>query len=248
MVSKEFSELRLQLITKTKEQLAAAVGFDTLCIQSLAGYDDLIVQLNGLSKRLREWHAYTLPELDHFVKDHEKYTELIATKTREELVGEYVKDTSMGANISEKDYNAIVQFAQHIHSLYAYRHELLSYIESILQEHMPNVATLLGTTLAARLLAGAGSLKRLSRLPSSTVQLLGAEKALFRHLKTGARSPKYGHVYNHQLLQQSPAKIRGKVARALADKTSICAKLDYFGGEFLADKYKKALEDKFPRQ
>lgn len=245
MVSQAFAKLRLELLTRTKKELAAAVGFDTLCIQSLASYDDLTTQLNGLSKRLREWHSYTLPELDHVISDHESYVRLIATKTREELVAEFVRDTQMGADISEKDYAAIVDFAKQIHLQYAYRQELLAYMESVLKEYMPNVTTLLGPTLAARLLAGAGSLKRLAVFPASTLQLLGAEKALFRHLKTGARSPKYGHIFNHQLLQQSPAHQRGKVARALADKTAICAKLDYFKGEFLADTYKEELEKRF---
>jgi len=147
-------------------------------------------------------YRYTLPELDHAVSDHESYVRLIATKTREELVAEFVKGTQMGADISSKDYAAIVAFAKQIHLQYVYRQELLVYMESILKEHMPNVTLLLGPTLAARLLAGAGSLKRLAAFPASTLQLLGAEKALFRHLKTGARSPKYGHIFNHQLLQQ----------------------------------------------
>jgi nucleolar protein 56 len=111
-------------------------------------------------------------------------------------------------------------------------------------KYCPNLLELAGATIAARLIELGKGLKHLALLPASTVQLLGAEKALFRHLKTGSRSPKYGVIINHPLIQSAPRDKRGKASRMLADKLSLCARLDYFKGEFKAPDYRKELEAK----
>lgn len=241
----DFKNLRLMLLDKTKKQLAESVSPDTLIMQTLSSVDDLTVQLNMMSKRLREWHGYTLPELSHTIYDHERYVQLIATTPYVELVKQFVQRTPMGAELSKEDYAPIQLFAEKIHSLYLFKQELLTYLESLLSKHAPNVLLLAGTTIAARLLSAAGSLKRLALFPASTVQMLGAEKALFRHLKTGARTPKYGHIFNHPIVQKAGRAQAGKVARALADKLALSAKIDYFKGEMHADSYLKELEKRF---
>lgn len=241
----DFSDLRIKLIELTKSQLGDAISTDILLIQALVSSDELTTTLNTLSKRLREWYGYVLPELDHAIKDHETIAKLIANKSYDELKAEFAPNSTMGKKQPEEDLKVISSFAKHIHTLYQERTELLDYLEKKLKEFMPNTHALLGTTITARLLASSGSLKSLSRSASSTIQLYGAEKALFRHLKTGARSPKYGHIFSHQLIQRANHKDAGKVARALADKTSVCVKLDYFKGEFLADKYLTALQKRF---
>ena len=114
-----------------------------------------------------------------------------------------------------------------------------------MEKNCPNIAEVATPLLGAELIAEAGSLRRLSRVPGSTVQIFGAEKALFRHMKTGAKMPKHGIIIHHPLLAQSPYKLHGKVARALADKISIASKVDYFKGEFVGDKLKKAIISKF---
>lgn len=240
-----FQDLRIKLIDLTKKQLGEAVSTDILLIQTLASVDDLTISLNTLSKRLREWHGYILPEVDHNINDHETFARLISTKSFEELEKEFAKSGSMGKKVDSADLDAVVSFAKQITILYQEKNNLLNYLESKLKYFMPNTYHLLGTTITARLLSSAGSLKGLTRVPASTIQLFGAEKALFRHLKSGARSPKYGHIFNHQLIQKTKATERGKVARALADKVSICVKLDFFKGEFLADNYLKDLEKRF---
>ena len=111
-------------------------------------------------------------------------------------------------------------------------------------KYCPNLLELAGATIAARLIELGKGLKHLALLPASTVQLLGAEKALFRHLKTGSRSPKYGVIINHPLIQKAPRDKRGKAARMLADKLSLCARLDFFKGEFKALDYRIELEGK----
>ncbi len=243
---KSFSETRTLLLERTKKQIAEAVGPDILIIQTLNTLDDLTIQLNGLSKRLREWYSYTLPELDRGLSDNEAYSRLIATKSYDELVKEFVGDaTPMGAPLNEADYIAVQSLARQIAELFQFRQSLLHYLESRMQQLAPNVTALAGTTISARLLASAGSLRRLAMMPASTIQLLGAEKALFRHLKTGAKSPKHGFIINHPLLQKAKKSMRGKIARALGDKIALCAKVDFFKGDFVADEILNKLETRF---
>ena len=237
----EFAERRLKLIALTKQQIADSLKADILIIQALSTMDDLTTQINGMAKRLREWHGYFLPELDYALSDNEHYVNFIAEKSYEELVEEY--GDGMQAKVGVRDYAQVQSLAKLIQTLFAQKEELLNYLDRVMDTYMKNVKELAGITIAARLLAGAGSLKKLSRVPASTVQMLGAEKALFRHLKTGARTPKHGFIFNHPIVQAaSRSKKTGKAARVLADKISICAKLDYFKGEFLAPEYREKLE------
>lgn len=241
MTTQDFATLRAQMLTETKRAIANAVGPDTHIVQALATSDELTVQLNTSTKRLREWHGYVLPEVGHAVVDNELFTRLVATKSYKELKDEYAQGDSMASAPQQEDYGPIRLFAQQLNELYIFKTALLSYLEQLLAKYAPNTQSLAGTTIAARLIASAGSLKRLASLPSSTIQLFGAEKALFRHLKTGARSPKHGHIYNHQLVQRADRKSAGKVARSLADKLALCAKLDYFKGD--KDKGKQYLDE-----
>ncbi len=234
----DFQSLRSELLTKTKQQLHDAVTIDVSISQALSAYDDLQVQLNHLSKRLRDWTGYFVPELERRISTNAHFVQEISRGLAHE-------DSAMGGTPAQPTQQIIERFAKQINELYSFQEELLMYLEKTLQEFAPNLQVLLGTTITARVISAAGSLEHLSRLPSSTLQLLGAEKALFRHLRTGARSPKHGFIINHPLVSQASSKMRGKIARALADKMSICAKLDYFKGEFLAKKYLQDLEKRF---
>ncbi len=115
-------------------------------------------------------------------------------------------------------------------------------IESLANKVCPNLSTLVGPIIAARLIASAGSLKRLATLPSSTIQVLGAEEAFFRHLKSGAKCPKHGIILRVPWVRNSPKKLRGKIARTLAAKIAMAAKIDYYGGEFVGDNLKEDME------
>jgi len=245
MSDNNFQSIRETFITNAKAKLAGSVNEDILIIQALATVDDLTLSLNNVSTRLREWAAYTVPELEHSVSNHESFARFLVGKTYDEIQAEFVKGESMGAKLSDEDYTALISFAIKVTEMYDLRSSLIDYLDSLMDKYMPNVLAIAGTTISARLLSSAGSLKRLATVPASTLQLYGAEKALFRHLRSGARSPKYGHIFSHPLIQHTNRSIGGKVARALADKLAICAKLDYFKGEFLADKYLEDLETKF---
>lgn len=246
-MSIDFQSIRSNLIQKTKSELASSVNEDILIIQSLATVDDLTLSLNTIATRLREWAAYTVPELEHAISNHESFARFLINKSYEEIQDEFAKNGTMGAKLSKEDYDALILFATRVVDTYNLKADLIDYLDSILKKYMPNVLALAGTTITARLLSSAGSLRRMATIPASTIQLYGAEKALFRHLRSGAKSPKYGHIFSHPLLQSADRKSAGKVARALADKIAMCAKLDYFKGDFLGEQYLEDLEKKFSR-
>lgn len=240
-----FPEFYSRNIPLTKESIKNAVNNDTLIMQVIASIGEMDQICNLLSKRLREWYGLCLPELSEKVTNHERFAELVATKTKAELQKEYAFTETMGADLEQRDFSEIILLAKQIQQLYKLRQEQDRYLQKIMQEHCPNLLELAGATIGARLLEIGRGLRHLAVLPASTIQLLGAEKALFRHIKTGARSPKYGVLFSHPLIQNAAKDKKGKAARLLADKLSLCARLDYFKGEFKAKEYKKELEEKF---
>ncbi|MBI2666760.1 NOP58 family protein [Candidatus Woesearchaeota archaeon] len=235
---KQLQELYYKNLTLTKEDLKKAVNEDQLIVQAIANITELDKVCNLLSKRLREWYGWYAPELSREVEDHQEFARLVA-------VGEKKKTESFGADLKKEDVQEMIFLAEEIMHLFALRKRHEEYLKIVMQEYCPNLLELSGATIAAHLLEMAKGLKHLALLPASTIQILGAEKALFRHIKTGSRSPKYGVLFQHPLVQKARAKERGKVARALADKLSLCARLDFFKGELKAGEYRKELEKKF---
>ena len=242
---------------------------DKIIIQVAEAISDLDKVLNLLSERLREWYSLYFPELDHLVNKHEVYANLVTNlKKRENFTKSQLKKilpsklagkiseeakNSMGGELEDYDLDAIVKFAEEIKHLYEKRKELYDYLEKLMNEEAPNITKLAGVSLGARLIGLAGGLEKLSKMPASTIQVLGAEKALFAHLRKGAEPPKHGIIYNHPLIQGSPHWQRGKIARALACKLAIAAIADYMG-DYIADelleKLNKRVEEikrKYPK-
>lgn len=242
-LKKEFYIKNLEL---TKRQIKESVSDDNLIIQAVGSIDEIDKAANILAKRLREWYELYNPEFSYSLQSHEKFTELILKKTRKELLDELKveENRSMGADLEEEDLNQIKELAAALKSMYEVRKKHEEYIERVMEKAAPNVKKISGSMIGARLIAQAGSLERLSEFPASTVQLLGAEKALFRHMKTGARCPKFGIIYMHPLVSASQKRFQGKAARILADKISIAAKVDFFKGGFVGDKLLDQVKDK----
>jgi nucleolar protein 56 len=142
----------------------------------------------------------------------------------------------MGAEIEDSDLEILRSFCRLMGDLYKFRENSETYVEEVMKQVAPNMTTIVGAALSARLISIAGSLENLAKMPASTLQVLGAEKALFRSLKTGARPPKHGVIFQHTAIHQSPRWQRGKIARALSGKLSIAARIDSFGGEFIGEK------------
>ncbi len=243
---KYFAEFFQKNIQLTKTAIKQSVMEDQLIMQAVANINELDKSNNLLTKRLREWYGLYFPELSKEIANPEKFVELVAEKTKKELMKEinFNNTDSMGAELEKIHVEEITLLAQGILKQQQIRKKHETYLQKVMQKYCPNILELAGTTIGARLIELGKGLKHLAMLPASTLQLLGAEKALFRHIKTGSKSPKYGVIINHPLIQKAKKIEKGKAARILADKLSLCARLDYFKGEFKAAEYRRELEEK----
>ncbi|PIZ52135.1 hypothetical protein COY27_01445 [Candidatus Woesearchaeota archaeon CG_4_10_14_0_2_um_filter_33_13] len=240
-----FSEFYLANLKITKQKIKESVSEDQLIVQAISNVNELDRTINMLIKRLREWYALYCPEFEHKFIYQEKFVDLVLEKNRQELMKEVGVEETMGADLDKLHVQEMKQLALRVRELIFLRKEHEDYLEKVMKKYSPNILELAGITIGAKLLELGKSLKHLAFLPASTIQLLGAEKALFRHIKSGSRSPKYGVIFQHPFIQKAKKNERGKVARVLADKLSLCARLDYFKGEFKAAEYKKEIEEKF---
>jgi len=234
---------------------------DLLAVQAIRTIDDIDRTINLYVSRLREWYSIHFPELDELIEEHYDYARLVysfghrnsfnvdklvelgfSRDKAEEIVKAAV--SSIGADLSDFDIEYVKTLADIILKLYDLRKTLEGYIDAIMKEVAPNVTALVGPKLGARLLSLAGGLENLAKLPASTIQVLGAEKALFRALRTGGKPPKHGVIFQYPAIHKSPRWQRGKIARALATKIAIAAKIDYFTGRFIGDKLVKEMEER----
>ncbi|KJH52961.1 snoRNA binding domain protein [Dictyocaulus viviparus] len=220
---------------------------DTMIVQAVSLLDDLDKELNNYVMRCREWYGWHFPELGKILQDHQAYAKVIKavgmrqnavnvdlssilpedleTKVKEEA------EISMGTDISDIDLIHISGLCDQILELSQYRSQLFDYLKNRMTALAPNLTCLLGELVGARLISHAGSLVSLAKAPASTVQIIGAEKALFRALKTKKDTPKYGLIYHAQLITQAPPKLKGKMARKLAAKCALATRIDALADE-----------------
>ena len=227
---------------------------DNHIIQSIATLDHLDKSINQFAMRIREWYGWHFPELIRIVSDNNKYIRLVrligdkqsltgddiseerkqdmvAVVDGDEAVVESVIDAakaSMGRDISEQDLESVMMFAKNVVNHVELRKSLAAYLTSKMGVVAPNLAALIGDIVGARLISHAGSLTNLSKYPASTVQILGAEKALFRALKTKSATPKYGLIYHSSFIGRTATKNKGRISRYLANKCSIASRIDNF--------------------
>jgi nucleolar protein 56 len=231
-----------------KEQLREAAGRpDLQLVQGIQAVDELDKTTNLLGARVREWYGLHFPELLALVEETKTLAQIIVefkTRTaiqpealqawglsakRAEAVAQAAAE-SKGADLADADAARLTVLAQEVLHLVAVRDRLAAHVESGMKQIAPNMTNIAGATIGARLMAKAGGLQRLARLPASTIQVLGAEKALFRALRTGARPPKHGIIFQHQAVHSAPKWQRGKIARSLASKIALAARVDAFSG------------------
>jgi nucleolar protein 56 len=199
---------------------------------------------NLLSKRLREYYSFYFPELNEQIADHKHFAQLVL-ENKKKLMQKYKIKDSMGKDISKNELNELKKLAKQIVNLFDEKEEKEIYLDKLMKKICPNLLAVATSTVGAQLLSLAGSLRSLVLMPASTIQILGAEKALFRHMTTGAKPPRHGVIVNHPLVSGSHQKEHGKRSRALADKILLAVKLDFFKGEFLGNKLRKELEERF---
>lgn len=208
------NSLREMNLSLTKKKLAK-IGCDTIIILTNHTIDELTKVINSLTTSLRERIGYYSPR--------QARSENIESVVK---AGINPRKEEMGVDFSKEDLASIRELAAEIESLIELKEKQLCYLDSLLKKCAPNLLEAAGTEISARLISLAGSLKHLAELPSSTIQVLGAEKALFRHLKSGSRPPKFGVIFAHQSI--SNAEEKGKAARKLASRISIAVKKDFF--------------------
>ncbi len=216
-----------------KLQVSGALTPDQRIIQAVEALDDINETTNALSERLSEWYGGYFPESGLGGEDLALF--IVKYGSRENVGPEaplYSKArNSMGAKLESADEALLKGFADSVCSLYERRRQIEAYIENSMELVAPNLKLIAGPMLGARLISLAGSLGKLAEFPSSTIQVIGASKALFKHLRSRAPSPKHGIIYSHPLINTAPWWVRGKVARAVASKLSLAARIDFYSGE-----------------
>jgi nucleolar protein 56 len=226
----------------------ASERLDLHIIQSINALDELDKIINIVGARMREWYGLHFPELDNLLQSLVAYAEIVSRAgLRESITADILQSAGMqdkkvevmldaarrskGGDMTPENLAIVKRLADQVIAQSDLRRVLADHIEVAMETVAPNVKELLTASVGARIIAKAGSLARLAVLPASTIQVLGAEKALFRALKTGARPPKHGLIFQHPLIHSAPKWQRGKIARAIASKVAIASRIDYYRHE-----------------
>ncbi len=218
---------------------------DTMIIQAVSLLDELDKEINNYMMRLREWYGWHFPELGKIVPDSLLYTKTarlighrhktkstdLSSVLPEDLEQDVKRaaEISMGTEINDKDEGYIFSLCDQILELTDYRATLSEYLKNRMQAVSPNLTALVGELVGARLIAHAGSIYNLAKYPASTIQILGAEKALFKALRTRHKTPKYGLLFHAPAIVAAPSQFKGKITRALAAKAALCIRCDAMG-------------------
>lgn len=229
------TELRTYHFEETAKKLQQSSSTDHTINNIINTITDLDKNINNMAKRVRTWAYPWFPDTCFRVHDISEFCELISTQKIEHKIA---------AQESTIDLMHLKALNNQVLGMIEMRQGLLSELEQIMQEYCPQLQNLLGTSITAQMFEHAKTLKHLAMLPASTIQLLGAEKALFRHLKTGSKSPKYGVLYLHPYLQKMRRSEKGKAARLIANKASLAAKIDFFSEGKTELNLKEELEQK----
>jgi len=246
-------------LTKYKIKEAGARD-DVIVIQIIESLDIIKKSISLLSSRMREWYGLHFPELtDKLIEDNIVLAKIISRiGTRDNYTLENLSENfqfneariqrllklapnSMGSDI---DIKILQGYTNQIINLDNYRIELESYLDRLTEKVVPNMCAIVGSLVSAKLIAKAGSLEKLAFMPASRIQLLGAEKALYRFLKTGEKRPKHGLIFQWNQIRSAKPYHRGKIARMVSGKIGLASKLDYFDGDYIGDKLLQEIEEK----
>lgn len=238
---------RDEAIERMREQLRSSESRDRLMIKAVNLLDQLNNDINTEMERFRDWYSIHFPELEREIGDNEDLVKILSKNVNRDDLDAFqsMAENSTGAEIAGADQEILQKSADHLHSKFEYRKDLERYIETSAREEISNLSVLLGPVLATRLMSLAGGLEELARKPASTVQMLGAEKALFRYLKGEGTPPKHGILFQHQFVHSLPEDRRGKMARFLANKAVMAARLDNYGDSEKGEDLREECREKF---
>lgn len=208
-------------IDLTKNLIKQKLTREEFLIQGVESIEEINKTINLVYERLIEWFGLYFPESLTKIKNIEDFIKLADLKRKK----------SFGIDAKEIDIKIINEGFNQIKELINYKEKITNYVESLMKEFYPNLSDIATPLVGAKLISLAKGIKNLTRMASSKIQIIGAEKALFRYLKTGKKPPKHGAIFKHPLISKAKKSKRGKVARVLASKISICAKMDFYGTE-----------------
>ncbi len=259
-IKEKLMEMRKQFISRTKERVHEQLsGPDAHVVRAVSSAKNLESQFNLVYEQAIEWYALHFPEMRFQVRDPVHQMQLVSqigdrSHYSQENVARIILNedsirkvleaaqNSKGGSIDAHALKAMQSFALQALALKQEQMALQGFVEQQMRELSPNFSELATAMIAGQLLSKAGSLKRLAEMPGSTIQVLGAEEALFSHLKTRSRPPKHGFIFNHPLVKTLPKHVRGRMARTLAGKMAICIRADFFGKSRVVDELKKKME------
>jgi nucleolar protein 56 len=262
-IREKMESLRKKLIEEAKKKLKEVYTRDKILIYSTALVEDLEKITNLLYERLVSLYSIYFPEIFEELSDIEKVCKAInvinkekinETKKNLEIFGKEKANriiekliSTKGVDLTERDLNEIKNLSNLILDLIKEKERIENFNDMLVKEVAPNLSEVGGPKIAAKLIEKAGGLKKLANFPSSTVQVLGAEKALFKHLRKKTKPPKHGIIFQHPEVRGAKKELRGKISRLLAAKLSIAAKLDYYSKKFMGKELKKDLEEKIKK-
>ncbi len=253
---------RRRLLELAKESVAKAYSTgEHAVMQAISTYNELEKVKNQVYERLMEWYGIYFPELR--LGGPHAYAKLVSLIGVDKSKADFSKlanetgiaeDTlrslaskSIGGSPSDAEYEALKNVAALVLKIEELQQQIDSFLEKEAKRLMPNICSIVDYRIAAELLSKAGSLQKLAQMPASTIQLLGAEKALFRHIKYGSKPPKYGVLFKLKEIASARKEDRGRIARAYATKISIAARADAISKEDISQVLKRQLEEAIKR-
>ena len=240
-------ELRDKAIEETREELEGDVNQVKTASKAVKMLDRYNSSFEEEMEDFRDWYSLHFPELVEEISDNEHLLKILENGLKRDELESFqsLAEDSTGSELGEEDLDILKEVFEDIKERKNRTERLESYIEDVVEEEMPNLGTLLGPLLAARLVSLAGGLENLAKKPSSTIQVLGAEKALFRYLHGEGTPPKHGVLFQHNYVNTLPEDKRGKMARFLANKSAMAARLDYYGDKQKGDELRQECQEKF---
>ncbi len=253
----------------SREQCATDVNRqDKPIIQTIALIDTMDKNINTFCMRLKEWFSWHFPELARIITDNNIFCKVVRMIEKRDNVSDDIKDQlteivldeekaqqiieaariSMGQDMSDNDVIQVKKFSERVVEQIEYRERLQEYLRERMNAVAPNLTSLIGEMVGSKLIAHSGSLTNLAKYPASTIQILGAEKALFRALKTKGKTPKYGLIFNSTFIGRAGQKNKGRISRYLANKCAIAARIDSFSEKSqttaFGEKLKEQMEER----
>lgn len=241
------NDIRDKAIEQARKELKESADRDRLMVKAVNFLDEANQNFGKEMERFRDWYALHFPEFVDEISDDEHMVKILSDGVNRDSLDAFssMAEKSTGMPLTEEDEEVLEESLEILETKLAHRNRLEKYVKNVAREEMPNLETVLGPLIAARLVAIAGGLEELAKKPSSTIQMLGAEKALFRYLHGEGTPPKHGILFQHSFVNSLPEDKRGKMARFIANKTAMAARLDQYGDKQKGEELREECQEMF---